>query len=45
MGRLFGTDGIRGIFNQEPITEEMGYRWGGPWWITSRGKVVIQELS
>ena len=28
MGRLFGTDGIRGIFNQEPITEEMGYRLG-----------------
>ena len=28
MGRLFGTDGIRGVFNQEPITEEMGYRLG-----------------
>jgi phosphoglucosamine mutase len=28
MRRLFGTDGIRGIFNQEPITEEMGYRLG-----------------
>ncbi len=28
MDRLFGTDGIRGIFNQEPITEEMGYRLG-----------------
>ena len=28
MGRLFGTDGIRGVFNQEPVTEEMGYRLG-----------------
>ena len=28
MGRLFGTDGIRGIFNQEPVTEEMGYKLG-----------------
>lgn len=28
MRRLFGTDGIRGVFNQEPITEEMGYRLG-----------------
>ena len=28
MGRLFGTDGIRGVYNQEPITEEMGYRLG-----------------
>ena len=23
MGRLFGTDGIRGIFNEEPVTPEM----------------------
>jgi phosphoglucosamine mutase len=28
MGRLFGTDGIRGVFNQEPITQQMGYRLG-----------------
>lgn len=28
MGRLFGTDGIRGIFNQEPVTQEMGYKLG-----------------
>jgi phosphoglucosamine mutase len=28
MGRLFGTDGIRGVFNQEPITENMGFRLG-----------------
>ncbi|MBN1832687.1 MAG: phosphoglucosamine mutase [Deltaproteobacteria bacterium] len=28
MRGLFGTDGIRGVFNQEPITEEMGYRLG-----------------
>lgn len=28
MGRLFGTDGIRGIANQEPITPEMGLKLG-----------------
>ena len=28
MARLFGTDGIRGIFNQEPVTQEMGYKLG-----------------
>ena len=28
MGRLFGTDGIRGIANQEPITLEMGLKLG-----------------
>jgi len=28
MGKLFGTDGIRGITNQEPITPEMGIRLG-----------------
>ncbi len=28
MGRLFGTDGIRGIANQEPITAEMGLKLG-----------------
>ncbi|MFH1350623.1 MAG: phosphoglucosamine mutase [Pseudomonadota bacterium] len=28
MGRLFGTDGIRGIFGQEPITPEMGFKVG-----------------
>ena len=28
MGRLFGTDGIRGIFNQEPMTQETGYKVG-----------------
>ncbi len=28
MARLFGTDGIRGIANQEPITPEMGFKVG-----------------
>jgi phosphoglucosamine mutase len=28
MGRLFGTDGIRGIAHEEPITPEMGVRVG-----------------
>jgi phosphoglucosamine mutase len=28
MGRLFGTDGIRGIANEEPITQEMGVLFG-----------------
>jgi phosphoglucosamine mutase len=28
MGRLFGTDGIRGIFNEEPVTTEMGRKVG-----------------
>lgn len=28
MGRLFGTDGIRGIVNQEPITAETGLKLG-----------------
>ncbi len=28
MGKLFGTDGIRGIFSQEPMTPEMGYKVG-----------------
>ena len=28
MGKLFGTDGIRGIANQYPITTEMGIRLG-----------------
>ena len=28
MRKLFGTDGIRGIFNEEPVTPDMGYRVG-----------------
>jgi phosphoglucosamine mutase len=28
MGKLFGTDGIRGIADQYPITAEMGYKLG-----------------
>ncbi|MGD9321639.1 MAG: phosphoglucosamine mutase, partial [Desulfobacteraceae bacterium] len=28
MRRLFGTDGIRGIFNEEPVTPEMGRKVG-----------------
>ena len=28
MGRLFGTDGIRGLANQHPITPEMGLKLG-----------------
>jgi phosphoglucosamine mutase len=28
MGKLFGTDGIRGIANQEPITPETGFKIG-----------------
>ena len=28
MGRLFGTDGIRGIFNHEPVTPKMGHKVG-----------------
>ncbi|MBW2610307.1 MAG: phosphoglucosamine mutase [Deltaproteobacteria bacterium] len=28
MGRLFGTDGIRGIANQDPITKKMGHKLG-----------------
>ncbi|MGD8228412.1 MAG: phosphoglucosamine mutase [Desulfobacteraceae bacterium] len=28
MGKLFGTDGIRGIFNEEPVTLEMGRKVG-----------------
>lgn len=28
MGGLFGTDGIRGIFEQEPMTREMGFKLG-----------------
>jgi phosphoglucosamine mutase len=28
MGKLFGTDGIRGIFNEEPMTPEMGFKVG-----------------
>ncbi|MGD9033260.1 MAG: phosphoglucosamine mutase [Desulfobacteraceae bacterium] len=28
MGKLFGTDGIRGIFNEEPVTPEMGCKVG-----------------
>ena len=28
MGKLFGTDGIRGIANREPITPEMGLKLG-----------------
>ena len=28
MGKLFGTDGIRGIFNEEPVTPEMGRKVG-----------------
>ena len=28
MGKLFGTDGIRGIFDEEPVTAEMGCKVG-----------------
>ena len=28
MGKLFGTDGIRGIFNREPVTRDMGFKVG-----------------
>jgi len=28
MGRLFGTDGIRGIYNQHPITQETAFKLG-----------------
>ncbi len=28
MRKLFGTDGIRGIFNEEPVTLEMGHKVG-----------------
>ena len=28
MRKLFGTDGIRGIFNEEPVTPEMGHKVG-----------------
>lgn len=28
MGRLFGTDGVRGIANREPLTPEFAYRLG-----------------
>ncbi len=28
MTRLFGTDGIRGIANEEPLTPELAYRVG-----------------
>jgi len=28
MGRLFGTDGIRGVANQEPLTTELAFRLG-----------------
>jgi len=28
MGKLFGTDGIRGIANRDPITKEMGFKVG-----------------
>ena len=26
MGRLFGTDGIRGVANEEPLTTELAFR-------------------
>ncbi|HLE43445.1 MAG TPA: phosphoglucosamine mutase [Methylomirabilota bacterium] len=28
MGRLFGTDGVRGVANEEPLTPEFAYRLG-----------------
>ena len=28
MGRLFGTDGIRGVANEEPLTTELTFRLG-----------------
>ena len=28
MRKLFGTDGIRGVFNEEPVTQEMGRKVG-----------------
>src|ERR1700758_5080204 len=28
MGRLFGTDGIRGVANAEPLTAELAFRLG-----------------
>src|SRR5258706_8425303 len=28
MGRLFGTDGIRGVANEEPLTTELAFRLG-----------------
>ena len=28
MSRLFGTDGIRGVANEEPLTPELAYRVG-----------------
>ena len=40
MGRLFGTDGVRGVANQE-LTPELAFQLEGPapmsWWETGSG--------
>ena len=44
MGRLFGTDGIRGIANREPITPEMGLKMGHAVALHFRGKSVRPKI-
>ena len=39
MTRLFGTDGVRGIANQEPMTPETVVKLGEPWPTSSKPRV------
>jgi phosphoglucosamine mutase len=44
MGKLFGTDGIRGIADEYPITAEMGYKLGRAIIEYCRKKGLIPEI-
>ena len=34
MGKYFGTDGVRGVANQE-LTPELAFKLGKIWWLCS----------
>jgi phosphoglucosamine mutase len=44
MGKLFGTDGIRGIAGEYPITEETGYKLGRAIIEYSRKRGLVPEI-
>lgn len=44
MGKLFGTDGIRGIAGAYPITDEMGYKLGRAIIEYSRKRGLVPEI-
>jgi len=44
MGKLFGTDGIRGIAGEYPITDEIGYKLGRAIIEYSRKRGIVPEI-